>query len=55
MEAMDKMFPRGYVVVYACPDGQVRLSLYNPHGYPSIQRAHDLLAENKGDVFEQGA
>lgn len=47
MEQLDKMYPDGYLIVYTCPDGQLRLSLYNPHGDPTIERYHKLLKENK--------
>ena len=30
IEAMDRMFPEGWICLYTCPDGQVRFSLYNP-------------------------
>ena len=33
METLDKIFPNGYLIVYTCPDEQMRMSLYNPHKY----------------------
>lgn len=43
MEAIDKMFPQGYVIVYTCPDGQIRLSLYNPERLKQIEEIHQAL------------
>jgi len=43
MEAIDGMFPQGYVIAYTCPDGQIRLSLYNPHKAQEIESIHQLL------------
>ena len=45
LEKMDNMFPNGYVVIYTCPDNQIRLSLYNPHKDVNIDRFHKILAE----------
>lgn len=30
-DAMDAMFPQGYLIIYTCPDGQVRFNKYNPN------------------------
>lgn len=45
MEALDKMFPDGYIIVYTCPDLQLRMSLFNPHKDPTIEEYHRLLRE----------
>jgi hypothetical protein len=29
-EALDKMFPDGYVIYYTCPNETVRIAKYNP-------------------------
>jgi hypothetical protein len=47
MEKLDALFPDGYVIVYTCPDSQLRMSLYNPHKDETIERYHQLLKENK--------
>lgn len=47
MEAIDAMYPDGYLIVYTCKDGQLRMSLYNPHKDPTIEKYHQLLVENK--------
>lgn len=36
MEKMDALFPLGYVVVYACPDGFIRMTAFNPDKHPSL-------------------
>lgn len=46
METLDKMYPDGYLIVYTNKDGQLRLSLYNPHQDQTIERYHNLLKEN---------
>jgi len=45
LESLDKMFPDGYVIVYSCPDSQLRLSLFNPHQCPNINEYHEVLKE----------
>lgn len=47
MENLDKMFPDGYIVVYTCDDGQIRLSLYNPHKDNSLEGYHRLLKDSQ--------
>lgn len=49
LESLDKMFPDGYVIVYTCPDSQIRLSLYNPHRYENINHYHEILKEEAKD------
>ena len=49
LEAIDKMFPDGYIIVYTNPDGQIRMSLHNPHQDESIQEWHELLVKHKGE------
>lgn len=47
MEKLDAMFPDGYLIVYTCPDSQLRLSLYNPHKDETIEQYHQTLKEAK--------
>ncbi len=47
MEKLDAIFPDGYLIVYTCPDNQLRMSLYNPHRDETIERYHKMLKENK--------
>ena len=46
MEAIDKMFPDGYIILYTCPDSQLRMSLYNPHRDITIEKWHQLLKDS---------
>lgn len=43
IEKLDKMFPDGYVILYTCPDSQIRLSLFNPHKCPNIDEFHKTI------------
>lgn len=43
LETLDKMFPDGYVIVYTCPDNQIRMGMNNPHGYDQLFQYHDLI------------
>jgi hypothetical protein len=45
IEMLDNMFPNGYIIVYTCPDRQIRMSLYNPHRDETINRLHGTLKE----------
>lgn len=47
VEALDKMFPDGYVIVYTCPDKQIRLSMNNPYRDGTLFRCHDLIKDNE--------
>ena len=47
LEALDKMFPDGYLIVYTCEDSQLRMSLYNPHKDEMIERYHQTLKDEK--------
>lgn len=51
LEALDKMFPEGYVIVYSNPNYTLRLSLYNPNKYVQIAEIHDLLKDNFASEF----
>lgn len=48
LEQLDKMFPQGYVICYTNPDGNLRMSLYNPHRYDLIGEIHDILKDFAG-------
>lgn len=43
LEVLDKMFPDGYLIVYTCPDNQIRMSLFNPHRDITIEKYHVVL------------
>lgn len=45
LEALDKMFPQGYVIVYTCPDSQIRMSYYNPEKYQQLFDYFDVLKD----------
>jgi hypothetical protein len=30
LEALEQMFPSGFLIMYTCPDGQIRYSMWNP-------------------------
>lgn len=50
IECLDKMFPDGYLIVYTCPDKQIRLSMNNPHRLEDIYKYKDILQrEADGD------
>ena len=46
LEALDAMFPDGYIIVYTQKSGDIRMSLYNPHRDPTIERFHQTLKES---------
>lgn len=46
-EQLDKMFPRGYVIIYTNPDCSVRVNMYNPEG-------HECLTEHRDRAMEVG-
>lgn len=46
LERLDKMFPEGYVIVYTCPNGTARMSLYNPNKYELIEKYHQILKDS---------
>ena len=52
MEKLDEMYPNGYLIVYTCPDNQLRLSLFNPHRDNLIEKYHRLL-RIAGDRFSE--
>lgn len=45
-EALDRMFPDGYVIYYTCPNETVRIAKYNPLKLSQIQDVEDCLVEN---------
>ncbi len=50
-EALDRMFPRGYVIVYTFEHSDdMRCHYYNPEGYESITKFKDII--NKADKYE---
>ncbi len=46
LQNLDQMFPEGYVIVYTCPNGTARMSLYNPNKYELIDKCHKILKDN---------
>lgn len=47
LEALDKMFPDGYVIVYTLPDGQIRCNKFNPHLDPTLEYCNDVCCDAK--------
>ena len=46
-EQLDKMFPRGYVIVYTFPNSDdIRMAHYNPKFYEEIERYRELVLNN---------
>lgn len=43
-EQLDKMFPRGYVIVYTFPKSDIiRVAHYNPEGFEQIEEYLDRI------------
>jgi len=49
-EALDGMFPEGYLIIYTCPDGQLRMALHNPRQYELVDRYHEVLRRESEDA-----
>lgn len=49
LEALDKMFPDGYLIIYTCNDGQIRMNMNNQHRDKMIFKYHDLLVDFKNE------
>ena len=45
LEALDKMFPDGYLIVYTQPNNNIRMSYYNPHRAQLLYEYYDTLKE----------
>lgn len=48
------MFPKGYLIIYGCPDNQLRFAKWNPHRYEVIEDWHQTIAavgEEKKQAF----
>jgi hypothetical protein len=48
LESLEKMFPRGYVMIYTCPDGSMRVSMFNPQGYDILFEQYTKIKERWG-------
>lgn len=48
-EALDKMFPDGYVIYYLCPDENARVSAYNPHQIDQLEACRLTIIESRKD------
>ena len=49
-EWLDKEFPTGYLLIYTCPNGEIRFSKYNPKGLElleAIEEGINRTAEGK--------
>lgn len=53
LEALDAMFPKGWICVYTYPDGQVRMSLFNPDRLELLEEYHQLLASKAAPPEEE--
>lgn len=49
LEALDKMFPNGYMICYSQPNLDVRMSYYNPHKAQLLYDAYDLIKTELAD------
>ena len=47
LEALDKMFPDGYLIVYTQPSGDIRMSYWNPLRAKLLYDYYDVLKEFK--------
>lgn len=45
LEELDKMFQHGYLIIYTCNDGQIRMSMNNPHRDRTIFDCYDMLVD----------
>lgn len=56
LEAMDKMFPKGYCLLYTCPNGDFRMTHYNPHQYVLLEQKRRLMCgEYTWEVRDMGS
>lgn len=46
-EALDKMFPQGYLIIYGQESGDVRMGLFNPHNYALFPQYMDACLESR--------
>lgn len=46
IETLDKMFPAGYLIMYTCPDGQIRFGMYNPKRLVPIEMWREAIIES---------
>ena len=51
LEVLDKMFPRGYIILYTNPNKTFCMTLFNPHKYELIADIHKLLKDNIKDPW----
>ena len=42
-EQIEKMWPRGYILVYIVPNGDIRCNMFNPEGYAQINKIRHLI------------
>ena len=47
IETLDKMFPKGYVIVYTLLDNQIRVAKYNPMNDETLHRCNEILTANE--------
>lgn len=47
VELLDSMFPDGYLIIYTCPDKQIRLAMNNVHRDNTIFNYYDLILNEK--------
>ena len=53
LEQLDKMFPQGYVICYTNPNGDFRMSLFNPYRYEFIGKVYDILKDFSEETNEE--
>jgi hypothetical protein len=44
-EQISKMFPKGYLLVYVVPNGDVRCNMFNPEGYAGIHKLKQIVEQ----------
>lgn len=49
LESLDKMFPKGWGMIYTAQDDQVRWADYNPNNIEQIFRFRDLAKDIKDE------
>lgn len=49
LEALERMFPDGFLVLYSCPDGQLRALVHNPHEDPTIEAFRKHVRANSDE------
>lgn len=46
VESLDKMFPKGYVIVYTLPNDDIRVAMFNPERDEYLFKCNEVLTDN---------